>query len=54
MAAFPTARPVTVEPTIRGDVRVKDGLEPGEEIVASGASQLTDGDRVKRFTGFSN
>ena len=47
-------RPVTVEPTIRGDVRVMDGLEPGEEIVASGASQLADGDRVKRFTGFSN
>ncbi len=47
-------RPVTIEPTIRGDVRVIDGLEPSEEIVASGASQLSDGDRVKRFTGFSN
>lgn len=47
-------RPVAVEPTIRGDVRVTDGLEAGEEIVASGASQLADGDRVKRFTGFSN
>lgn len=47
-------RPVTVEPTIRGDVRVTEGLEPGEEIVASGASQLSDGDRVKRFSGFSN
>lgn len=47
-------RPVTVEPTIRGDVRVTEGLQPGEEIVASGASQLADGDRVKRFTGFSN
>lgn len=47
-------RTVSVEPTIRGDVRVTDGLEPGEEIVASGASQLADGDRVKRFAGFSN
>lgn len=47
-------RPVTVEPTIRGDMRVTEGLQPGEEIVASGASQLADGDRVKRFTGFSN
>ena len=47
-------RPVTVEPTIRGDVRVTEGLESGEEVIASGATQLTDGDRVKRFTGFSN
>lgn len=47
-------RPVRVEPTIRGDVRVIEGLEPGKEIVASGASQLADGDRVKRFAGFSN
>lgn len=47
-------RPVTVEPTIRGDVRVTEGLAQGEEIVASGASQLADGDRVKRFSGFSN
>ncbi|WP_439523399.1 efflux RND transporter periplasmic adaptor subunit [Marivita sp.] len=47
-------RPVTVEPTIRGNVRVTEGLEPGEEIVASGASQLNDGDRVKRFAGFTN
>jgi RND family efflux transporter MFP subunit len=47
-------RRVTVEPTLRGEVRVIEGLEPGEEIVASGASQLADGDRVKRFTGFSN
>ena len=47
-------RPVVVEPTIRGDVRVTEGLQPGEEIVASGASQLADGDRVTRFTGFSN
>ncbi|MFA8384706.1 MAG: efflux RND transporter periplasmic adaptor subunit [Pelagibaca sp.] len=47
-------RPVTVEPTLRGDVRVTEGLAPGEEIVASGASRLDDGDRVRRFTGFSN
>jgi membrane fusion protein, multidrug efflux system len=47
-------RPVTVAPTIRGDVRVTEGLMPGEEIVASGASQLADGDRVTRFSGFSN
>jgi RND family efflux transporter MFP subunit len=47
-------RSVTVEPTSRGDVRVTDGLERGEEIVASGTSQLDDGDRVRRFTGFSN
>jgi len=47
-------RPVEIEPSSRGDVRVVGGLEPGEEIIASGVSQLSDGDTVRRFTGFSN
>jgi RND family efflux transporter MFP subunit len=47
-------RAVEIQPTIRGDVRVTSGLEPGEEIVASGVSQLGDGVSVLRFAGFSN
>ncbi|MFP7672551.1 efflux RND transporter periplasmic adaptor subunit [Marivita sp. S0852] len=46
--------PVEIEADAYGKVRVIAGLEPGQEIVASGASQLSDGDRVKRFTGFTN
>lgn len=44
--------PVTVEPTNTGRVRVTEGLEEGQEIVASGAAGLKDGDRVARFESF--
>ena len=52
-AAGTVARtPVTVEPTNTGRVRVTEGLEEGQEIVASGAAGLKDGDRVARFGTF--
>lgn len=44
--------PVTVEPTNTGQIRVTDGLEEGQEIVASGAAGLKDGAEVARFSGF--
>ncbi len=49
-----TARAVTIEPSTHGDVDVLAGLEDGVEIVASGATQLSDGMTVRRFTGFPN
>ncbi len=45
---------VKIEPSARGEVMVLGGLEDGQEIVASGANQLSDGDAVRRFTGYSN
>jgi len=48
------AQPVTIEPDMNGEVIVTSGLEPGVEIIVSGASQLADGDPVARFTGFTN
>lgn len=48
------AVPVTLQPTSTGAVDVTAGLELGQEIVASGANMLSDGARVRRFTGFSN
>lgn len=48
------AVPISIEPSAEGAVNVLSGLETGQEIVASGANQLSDGDRVKRFTGFAN
>ncbi|MCK0149212.1 efflux RND transporter periplasmic adaptor subunit [Marivita sp. S6314] len=47
-------QPVEIEPGIHGEIRVLAGLEPGQEIVASGATQLSDRDRVTRFSGFAN
>lgn len=46
--------PITIRPDANGNVEVTSGLEAGQEIVASGATQLEDGDSVMRFTGFSN
>jgi RND family efflux transporter MFP subunit len=46
--------PVTIEPTQTGEVRVLTGLEDGDEVVVAGGSALTDGQIVRRFTGFSN
>jgi len=46
--------PVTIEPTQTGDVRVLSGLSDGDEIVVAGGAVLTDGQAVRRFTGFAN
>ena len=46
--------PIEIEPTPYGEVQVISGLSAGQEIVASGAAQLADGERVQRFTGFTN
>ncbi len=45
---------IETEPTNEGGLRVTSGLEPGAEIVASGAALLEDGQAVRRFTGFPN
>ncbi|GGA27484.1 efflux RND transporter periplasmic adaptor subunit [Neptunicoccus cionae] len=44
---------VTITPGPRGEVIVTSGLKEGQEIVASGANLLADGERVRRFTGFA-
>ncbi len=49
-----TSVPVKIAPTQNGSTQVLSGLEEGQEIVASGANRLSDGDRVRRFTGFAN
>ncbi|WP_425078822.1 efflux RND transporter periplasmic adaptor subunit [Ruegeria denitrificans] len=46
--------PVTIEPTQTGDVRVLTGLSDGDEVVVAGGAVLTDGQPVRRFTGFAN
>ncbi|MTI00796.1 efflux RND transporter periplasmic adaptor subunit [Roseibium sp. RKSG952] len=46
--------PVTIEPTQTGDVRVLSGLSDGDEIVVAGGGTLTDGQAVRRFSGFAN
>ncbi|WP_050604786.1 efflux RND transporter periplasmic adaptor subunit [Ruegeria sp. 6PALISEP08] len=46
--------PVTIEPTQTGDVRVLTGLSDGDEVVVAGGAVLTDGQSVRRFTGFAN
>jgi len=48
------AVPVEIVPGNRGEVIVVSGLEDRQEIVASGANLLSDGDVVRRFTGFAN
>ena len=45
---------VTIEPTQSGDVRVLKGLSDGDEVVVAGGAVLTDGQPVRRFTGFAN
>lgn len=49
-----TRTPVEIRPTERGKVEVIAGLEAGQEYVVVGASTLTDGEDVRRFTGFGN
>jgi RND family efflux transporter MFP subunit len=46
--------PVEITPSMRGAVEVASGLEAGQEIIATGLSALSDGDTVRRFTGFTN
>lgn len=43
---------VEIGATGSGTVQVISGLEEGQEIVASGAALLNDGDQVTRFSGF--
>jgi len=47
-----TLTPVEIAATERGEVEIVSGLEVGQEIVTVGASSLTDGEDVRRFTGF--
>lgn len=49
-----TRTPVEIAATGWGTVRVVSGLEEGQEYVAIGGSQLTDGATVRRFIGFQN
>ncbi|KAE9625991.1 efflux RND transporter periplasmic adaptor subunit [Parasedimentitalea maritima] len=49
-----TWTPVDIEPTQFGNFRVLSGLQGGEEIVLTGGGALTDGQSVRRFTGFAN
>ncbi len=46
--------PVEIEPSENGEVLVISGLDVGQEIVASGAAYLDDGQAVRRFVGFPN
>ncbi len=46
-------RMVEIEPTDEGGFLVRSGLEPGEEIVVAGVAALSDGQTVRRFTGFA-
>ena len=46
--------PIEITPLNTGAISVTSGLEPGQEIVASGGAMLTDGDTVKRFVAFPN
>lgn len=45
-------RAVDIETPDGTTIVVTAGLEPGEEIVATGVHQLEDGDSVRRFTGY--
>lgn len=47
-------RAVEITPSNKGEVQVVSGLNPGDEIAAAGASELSDGQTVRRFTGFAN
>ncbi|MCY4304360.1 MAG: efflux RND transporter periplasmic adaptor subunit [Aestuariivita sp.] len=45
---------VNITPSRFGKVQVLSGLIAGQEIIASGAALLADGEIVRRFSGFSN
>jgi len=45
---------VALETGNDGEFILREGVDEGVEIVVAGAKSLTDGQRVRRFTGFSN
>lgn len=45
---------IDITPDSNGLIVVTGGLTAGQEVVVSGTQLLKDGDRVRRFTGFSN
>lgn len=45
---------VTVAANRDGLIEVIEGIEPGDEIVRTGAHALVDGQSVRRFEGFTN
>ncbi len=45
---------VEIAPTQSGNVNVVAGLEPGQEVVRTGGAALSEGQAVRRFTGFTN
>lgn len=49
-----SARPVTIVADANGRLRVTEGLAAGEDYVVAGAGSLSDGQAVRRFTGFRN
>lgn len=49
-----TLHPVEITPAPDGSLLVSSGLEAGQQVVASGLSRLTDGQQVRRFSGFPN
>jgi hypothetical protein len=49
-----TSVPVEVESGPNGEYVLKSGLTPTAEIVVSGANMFSDGQAVRRFTGFPN
>ena len=44
---------VTITPNRDGRVQVLSGIEPGDEILRTGVQSVSDGQVVRRFTGFS-
>ena len=46
--------PVTIAASTDGRVIVTEGLNAGDEVVASGAAMLAEGETVRRFEGFEN
>ena len=47
-------RTVDLVPVRDASFRIADGLEAGELVVVTGVSHLSDGQQVRRFTGFAN
>ena len=47
-----TATSVEIAATEHGAIAIVSGLEIGQEVVVVGASSLTDGEKVRRFTSF--
>jgi len=49
-----TTTAVEIAATENGEIEIVTGLEVGQDIVTVGASTLTDGQDVRRFTGFGD